>query len=318
LSKSILITGVAGFLGSHLAEALLALGHHVTGIDNFDPFYPENIKRENLTVCLQHPRFHFVSLDIRDSKGLDELKQDFDLLIHIAAKAGVLPSLQNPQEYVSVNIGGTASLLEFMRKRKIQKYLFASSSSIYGNSKQIPFTEDQVVDQPISPYAFTKRSAELMNSTYHHLYGIDCINLRLFTLYGPRQRPDLSIHKFVKRIENGQNVEMYGDGSTARDYTHVSDVVNGFLLAMDYLFQHNEVFDIVNIGNNSPVQLRELIRLSFKVMGQPEKIEQKPVQPGDVDITFASIEKANRLFGYSPKISFEEGLQDFANWYRSR
>ncbi len=318
MSKSILITGVAGFLGSHLSEALLALGHAVTGIDNFDPFYPEEIKRRNLSSSLAHPNFRFHQLDIRNASDLDGLEGDFDLLIHIAAKAGVLPSVQNPSDYVSVNIAGTLHMLEFMRKRKISKYLFASSSSIYGNSKTTPFAEDSPVNEPISPYALTKRSGELMNYTYHHLYGLDVLNLRLFTLYGPRQRPDLSIHKFAKRIEKGLAVEMYGDGSTARDYTHVRDVVQGFLLGMDYLFSHSDVYEIINIGNHHPVPLRELIRLSFKAWEKPENVIQMPPQAGDVEITYASIEKAQALLGYMPQVSFEDGLRDFVQWYRSQ
>jgi UDP-glucuronate 4-epimerase len=317
LHKTILLTGAAGFLGSHLSEALLSLGYKVVGVDNFDPFYPEEVKRKNLTKALAHSDFTFYQGDIRDRSFLEGLSHDFDLLIHIAAKAGVLPSVKNPQEYVSVNIDGTQSLLDFMRKRGVKKYVFASSSSIYGNSKQIPFTESQVVDEPISPYAFTKKSCELMNYTYHHLYGIDTLNLRLFTLYGQRQRPDLSIHKFIGLIEKGQSVDMYGDGSTARDYTHVSDVVNGFVLACAYLFKHNSVFEIINIGNNSPVKLRDLIGLLFELAGKPEKINQLNAQMGDVDITYSNIEKAGRLLGYQPKVSFRDGLADFVKWYRT-
>lgn len=317
MSKSILITGVAGFLGSHLSEALLSLGHSVLGIDNFDPFYPEEIKRRNLTKSLQHPSFRFFQLDIRDAYSLNALEGSIDLVIHIAAKAGVLPSVRDPQEYVAVNIGGTMNLLEFMRERSIKKYLFASSSSIYGNCKEIPFKENQSVNEPISPYAFTKRSCELMNYTFHDLYGIDSLNLRLFTLYGPRQRPDLSIHKFMKLIETGASVDMYGDGSTARDYTHVSDVVSGFLLGMEYLFKNDNVYEVINIGNHSPVKLRDLIGSLFEIAGKKEKINLMPMQMGDVDITYASIEKAQKLLGYSPKVSFKEGLADFVKWYRA-
>lgn len=316
LFKSVFITGVAGFLGSHLAEALLALGYSVTGVDNFDPFYPEAVKRKNLSLSLANPNFRLVEVDIRSLDELLAITGQWDALIHIAAKAGVLPSVQNPKEYASVNIDGTMSVLEFMRQRKISKYVFASSSSIYGNNKEIPFQESQSVDHPISPYAFTKKAGELLNYTYHHLYHIDTLNLRLFTLYGPRQRPDLSIHKFTKLIEDGQAIEMFGDGSTARDYTHVSDVVNGFILALHYLFAHSQVFEVINIGNKNPVKLKDLIAGLFEYAGKPEKIVQKPMQPGDVEITFASVAKAKLLLGYEPKMPFHEGLRDFVQWYR--
>lgn len=315
MSKTILVTGAAGFLGSHLSEALLAKGYRVIGVDNFDPFYPKEIKERNLEGPSTYPNYLFVELDIREIQHMPLKDEQIDLVIHIAAKAGVLPSVKNPQEYVSVNINGTAHILEFMRERSIKKYVFASSSSIYGNSKEIPFTEDQNVNEPISPYAFSKRTGELMSYTYHHLYNIDSLNLRLFTLYGPRQRPDLSIHKFIKLILKDEPVDMYGDGSTARDYTHVSDVVNGFVLATDYLFANNGVYEIVNIGNHSPISLRKMISLLFEICGKPEKINQMSTQPGDVEITYASIDKANRLLGYSPKVSFKDGLADFVKWY---
>lgn len=288
------------------------------GIDNFDPFYSKEIKERNLHGPSQSPNFRFEELDIREISRLSLGNEKVDLVIHIAAKAGVLPSVKNPEEYVSVNITGTANLLEFMKDNGIRKYVFASSSSIYGNSKRIPFTEDINVNEPISPYAFSKRSGELMSYTYHHLYKIDSLNLRLFTLYGPRQRPDLSIHKFMKLIQNDDSVDMYGDGSTARDYTHVSDVVNGFVLATEYLFANEGVYEIVNIGNHSPVQLKRMIGLLFELCGKPEKINQMPTQPGDVEITYASVEKAKGLLGYSPKVSFEEGLADFVQWYKGQ
>ncbi len=316
LSKSILITGVAGFLGSHLAEFLLAEGHSITGIDNFDPFYAEEIKRKNISTCMSNPNFNLLELDIRNADQLNAIVGHWDILVHIAAKAGVLPSVKNPHDYVSVNINGTMNLLEFLRERGIKKYVFASSSSIYGNNKETPFEETEKVDGPISPYAFTKRSGELMNYTYHQLYQIDILNLRLFTLYGPRQRPDLSIHKFTKLIQNGEPIEMYGDGSTARDYTHVSDVVNGFVLAMKYLFENEGVYEIINIGNRNPVKLKELISLLFELSGKTENIIQKPTQAGDVEITYASVAKAEKLLGYAPKMPFKDGLRGFVEWYK--
>jgi len=315
LSKTILVTGAAGFLGSHLSEALLTKGCRVIGVDNFDLFYSKEIKSRNLASLVTHSNFRFEELDIREIQRLDVQNEKIDLVIHIAAKAGVLPSVKDPQEYISVNIMGTSHILEFMKEKGIKKYIFASSSSIYGNSKQIPFSEEQDVNEPISPYAFTKRSGELMNYTYHHLYKIDCLNLRLFTLYGPRQRPDLSIHKFIKLIQSNEGIDMYGDGSTARDYTHVRDVVNGFVLATEYLYSHEGVYEIVNIGNNSPVRLRKMIGLLFELCEKPERINQMATQLGDVEITYASIEKAKRLLGYSPEVSFEDGLADFVRWY---
>ena len=318
MSKSILITGVAGFLGSHLAERLLDNGHRITGIDNFDPFYAESIKRDNLRKCLSNSSFKLVELDICHTEKLFDLQGDWEIVLHVAAKAGVLPSVKKPQDYVSVNVQGTLNVLEFMRLRGIKKYIFASSSSIYGNSPIIPFTEDQKVEEPISPYAFSKRSCELMNFTYHKLYGIDCLNLRLFTLYGPRQRPDLSIYKFTKLIENDEPVQMYGDGSTARDYTHVHDVVNGFLLGMEYLAHHDNVYEIVNIGNTNPVQLLDLISKLYKILDKPLNIKQLPKQTGDVEMTCASIEKAQKLLGYTPTVPFEEGLKSFWEWYKEK
>jgi len=316
LPKSIFITGVAGFLGSHLAEKLLKEGHRVTGVDNFDPFYPKKTKQKNLAHCLSNNKFRFLELDIRNVEELNAIEGNWDILIHIAAKAGVLPSVKNPLEYISVNINGTINLLEFIRHRGIKKYLFASSSSIYGNNKEVPFQEEHKVEEPISPYAFTKRSCELMNYTYHKLYDIDNLNLRLFTIYGPRQRPDLSIHKFIQLIDNNQSIQMYGDGSTARDYTHINDVVNGFVLAMNYLFDHKGVYEIVNIGNRNPVKLRELIAMLYELSGKTENIQQLPSQAGDVEITYANIEKAENLLGYSPKMPFKEGLKSFVEWYR--
>ena len=316
LPLNILITGVAGFLGSHLSEALLAQNHLVTGIDNFDSFYSEKIKRRNLSFSQTNSNFTFYQSDITNSAELNAIPGSFDIVIHIAAKAGVLPSIQNPVEYVDTNITGTINILEFIKIRSIRKYIFASSSSIYGNNTEVPFQEDQKVDQPISPYAFSKKCGELMNFTYSKLYNIDCLNLRLFTLYGPRQRPDLSIHKFTRLIDQGKPIEMYGDGCTARDYTHVSDVVKGFMLSIDYLLKHQSVYEIFNIGNRNPIKLSDLISNIYSAMDIAPNIIQKPMQPGDVDVTFANISKATNILGYSPDVNFEDGLKDFVNWYK--
>jgi nucleoside-diphosphate-sugar epimerase len=311
------LTGAAGFIGSHTCKKLLDLGHEVVGIDNFDPFYAREVKEANLAPLLENPNFSFHEIDIRDSESLGKLEAS-DVLIHLAAKAGVLPSTKDPSGYVSTNIDGTLNLLEWMRANGMKKLLFASSSSVYGNNKKIPFEEDDDVSEPISPYAFTKRSCELMNYSYHHLYNFDILNLRFFTVYGPGQRPDLAIHKFIKRIDEGIAIDMYGDGSTARDYTFVQDTVSGILAALDYVVEHEDVYEIINLGNNQPVKLKELIDGIAEVMGKEPQINQMPKQPGDVDITYASIEKAMRMLGYQPQTSLKEGLQQFLQWYEQR
>jgi nucleoside-diphosphate-sugar epimerase len=315
---NVLLTGCAGFIGSHLTERLLAEGHAVTGIDNFDDFYPRAAKVANLQLLLPHANFTFIELDLADTDAVMAMDAKADVIIHLAAKAGVLPSLKAPVAYINTNITATNNLLEWMRTKGINKMLFASSSSVYGNNKKIPFAETDSVDEQISPYAFTKRSCELMNYSYHHLYGFDVLNLRLFTVYGPRQRPDLAIHKFVKMIKAGQPITMYGDGSTARDYTFVADTVDGFMKAMQYLMTHNKVYDIVNLGNNGPVKLKDLIDAIYESVGAQPNIIPMPMQPGDVDITYADITKAQQLFGYQPNTTLQEGLKQFINWYNER
>lgn len=314
----VLLTGCAGFIGSHLTERLLAEGQRVTGIDNFDPFYPREAKETNLKLLQGKPNFEFLELDLVDTEAVMALDVKADVVIHLAAKAGVLPSLKDPVAYIDTNIKATNNLLEWMRKHDVKKMLFASSSSVYGNNKTIPFSETDAVDEQISPYAFTKRSCELMNYSYHHLYGFDILNLRLFTVYGPRQRPDLAIHKFVKMIAGGQAITMYGDGSTARDYTFVADTVDGFMKAMDYVMGHNKVYEIINLGNNGPIKLKDLIDAIYNAMGTAPNIIPMPMQPGDVDITYANIDKAQRLLGYQPNTSLQEGLKQFITWYHGR
>lgn len=311
----ILLTGCAGFIGSHLTERLLADGHQVIGIDNFDAFYPREAKQRNLSTLLGKQGFAFNEIDITNAEALFALKEDFEVVVHLAAKAGVLPSLKDADGYINTNIRGTNNLLELMVARDVKKLLFASSSSVYGNNKSIPFRETDAVDEQISPYAFTKRSCELMNHSYHHLYNLDILNLRLFTVYGPRQRPDLAIHKFVKLIDGGQPITMYGDGTTARDYTFVKDTVQGFVNALSYILTHEDVFEILNLGNHKPVQLKELISSIYEAMGKVPDIERKPMQPGDVDITFADISKAQALIGYNPSTNLSDGLEAFIKWY---
>jgi len=314
----ILLTGCAGFIGSHTTERLLEAGHEVIGIDNFSRFYDRSIKDRNMSGFMNHPSFTFYKVDIRDKDRLFEtLKTPVDIVVHLAAKAGVRPSIRDPKAYIEVNVNGTHNILQWMVETGCKKFFFASSSSIYGNQKSIPFKEDEVDDKPISPYAATKRSAELMNFTYHHLYQIDVINARFFTVYGPRQRPDLAIHKFTKLIDDDAQIQMYGDGSTARDYTYISDTVSGVCNGVDYLLTHTGVYETINLGNNTPIQLSDMIIILYRYMNKPPNVKQMPMQEGDVDITFADINRARKLIGYNPKVPFEEGISAFINWYRS-
>jgi len=315
MSAKVLITGSAGFIGSSLAENLVSSGFKVIGLDNFSPFYPRDIKERNISSLIENPNFEFIEGDIKNAEHLESIPE-FDLLVHLAAKAGVRPSIENPQAYIDTNITGTHNLLKLCVSRSVKKIVFASSSSIYGNSKHLPFVEEGYEYEPISPYAFTKRSCELMNHTYHHLYGLDILNLRFFTVFGPRQRPDLAIHKFVRLLEAGEEIPMFGDGSTARDYTFIDDIVGGIKSSIDYLDQHEKVFEIVNLGNHTPVNLKDMIYAVAEVVGVEPKIKELPMQDGDVDITFASIEKAKRLFGYSPSTSFQDGLNKFYEWHK--
>jgi len=312
---SILLTGCAGFIGSHVAERLLRMDHRVVGIDNFDPFYARQMKEQNLRECRAFRNFEFHEADLKDPEALAGLHTNFDFVIHIAAKAGVLPSVDDPRAYIDNHIVATQNVLEFMREKQVRKLLFASSSSIYGNNEKTPFHEADSVDHPISPYAFTKRSCELMNHTYHHLYGLDILNLRFFTVYGPRQRPDLAIHKFIGLIDRDEPVTMFGDGSTARDYTFINDTVSGVVNAMNFLLEKKYVCEIVNLGNNHPVELKTLIDTLYELLGKTPNIRQLPMQPGDVNITYADISKAGELFGYRPRTSLREGLKSFIEWY---
>jgi nucleoside-diphosphate-sugar epimerase len=316
--KHILVTGAAGFIGSHLSEALLAGGYQVTGIDNFDPFYNRTIKEQNLEILRQDKHFDFIEGDIADASCFDRLTSHFDAVIHLAAKAGVRPSIADPAGYIRTNITGTQNILNWMRSNDIKKFVFASSSSVYGNNKKIPFAESDSVDNPISPYAFTKKSGELMNFSFHHLYKIDIVNLRFFTVYGPRQRPDLAIHKFIDLIDKDQAIPVFGKGDTYRDYTYIKDIVTGIIGSLDYVNGHEHVYEIFNIGNNQPVSLMELITTLYRLMGKEPRLEYLPMQPGDVDRTYASIDKAQQLLGYSPSTSIEDGLQQFIEWYYQR
>ena len=317
MSHKIFLTGAAGFIGSHAAEHFLQRGFSVTGIDNFDDFYSRKIKERNLSTALQHPGFRFIEGDISINETFEKLPQDIDTVIHLAAKAGVRPSILNPEAYIKHNITGTHNILDWMKQIKISKLIFASSSSVYGNNPKVPFSESDNVDNPISPYAFTKKSCELMNYTYHHLYAMDIINLRFFTVYGERQRPDLAIYKFIDAALEDKPVTLYGDGSTARDYTYIKDIVSGISSAFDYVQKEKKVYEIINLGNNKPLKLMELAEMIYEVTGKKKNIVYLEKQPGDVEYTCADISKAKKLLGYSPSTSIKQGLENFASWYKT-
>lgn len=312
----VLITGCCGFIGSHLSEKLLAEGYHVTGIDNFDPFYDKEIKLRNLAVIQQYSSFKFFETDLRQANFFEVLDNtSFDAVIHLAAKVGVQPSVNAAQDYIESNVSATVHLLDFMVKTDIKKMIFASSSSVYGNNSTVPFTETDDVSQPISPYAATKRACELLNYAYHHLHRIDIINLRLFTVYGPRQRPDLAIHKFVKKIAAKEAIQVYGNGTTARDYTFVADIVVGFSGALKYVLSNSNIFETVNLGGSSPVLLKELVQIISAEMRTEPNIEWQPQQPGDVTTTYANIYKAQKLFGFQSTTDIRQGVEQFIKWY---
>lgn len=313
----IIVTGCAGFIGSHLSEELLNQGHLVTGIDNFDPFYPREVKQANMAGFINHKSFSFFDNDLTNEETTDKIfSSGADIVIHLAGKAGVRPSIQAPQSYIDHNITATRVVLSAMEKYNIKKLAFASSSSVYGNNPQTPWNEDLNVDNPISPYAFSKKACELLNHTWHHLYNTDIINMRFFTVYGPRQRPDLAIHKFIKMMFEGTPLTLFGDGSTSRDYTFISDTVAGICQATDYLMSHTGVFETVNLGNNHPISLSDLVRKIAEATKTQPKVERLPMQPGDVNVTYANIGKAEKLLGYKPGVKLEEGLRRFVEWYK--
>ncbi|MBL7790090.1 MAG: GDP-mannose 4,6-dehydratase [Chitinophagales bacterium] len=312
--RSILVTGCAGFIGSHLTEFLLKKYPEDTifGVDNFDDFYSKDLKEKNLLKSISHSNFKFYELDLRDTSSYSKLP-NCEVIVHLAAKAGVRPSIQNPLAYIDYNITATQQLLEWMKDNQMSKLVFASSSSIYGNNKKVPFSETDNVDHPISPYAFTKKACELLTHTYYHLYGFSVINLRFFTVFGPRQRPDLAINKFVSSIMANEEIEMYGDGSTARDYTYIADIVEGISNAIDYVQNHN-CYETINLGNSNPIRLTTLIETIEMELKKKAKILARPMQEGDVDITFADIDRAKNLLSYQPKISIKEGIRQFIEW----
>ena len=318
----VLITGGAGFIGSHLAGNLAARGDEVAVIDDFNDFYPPAIKRENWKQVQaaarkrKAPKPILCKADICNAKQL-EAKLDassFDQIVHLAARAGVRPSIQQPELYFRTNVLGTLNLLEWARKHGVKKFVFGSSSSVYGLNEKIPFSENDLISKTISPYASTKLAGEQLCSNYSHLYGIECICLRLFTVYGPRQRPDLAIHKFARQIMLGEPIQQFGDGTARRDYTYIDDTVDGILAAMKY----SKSFDIFNLGESETVELRYLISQLEQALGRKAQIEVLPNQPGDVPVTYADIAKARALLGYSPQTKIQEGLRKFADWFLPR
>jgi len=314
--KNLLITGGAGFIGSHLVDRLLATEvERITVVDDFNDFYNPSIKRDNIREHLEDQRYSINEIDIRNRSALEQIfkSNNFDCVVHLAARAGVRPSLSEPQLYTETNINGTVNLLELARHHNIKQFVFGSSSSVYGINAKVPFSEDDPIRQPISPYAATKGAGELLCHTYSHLYGMRCVCLRFFTVYGPRQRPDLAIHKFAKLITQGKPIPVFGDGKTRRDYTYVDDIINGVTAAIDY-DQSN--YEVINLGESRTVELNELISLLEKELDTHAIIDRQAPQPGDVPQTFADISKARTLLGYQPKTQIEEGLHRFVEWFR--
>jgi UDP-glucuronate 4-epimerase len=314
MSQKILVTGGAGFIGSHLIDRLLLEGHQVINVDNFDPFYPESVKRENIRGHLKYDSYTLKEVDIRNFDELNATIPDtIEVIVHLAAKAGVRPSIENPIEYQETNVAGTQNLLEIARLKGIKQFIFASSSSVYGINPNVPWKEVDTVLQPISPYASTKVSGELLGHVYSHLYDIRFLALRFFTVYGPRQRPDLAIHKFLKLMKEGKEIMIYGDGSTRRDYTYIDDIVNGIKGAINYT---DSIYEVINLGNNQTVQLFELVESLEEASGIKATKVYGPEQPGDVKQTWADVEKAFQLFKYKSDYSIHNGLSNFIQWYK--
>lgn len=346
----ILLAGCAGFIGSHTLERLLAEGHQVVGVDNFDPFYSRTLKNANLEPSLEHPNFELLEADLAEPETYTKLKflaeglrsesegegacreaspsdiipspsvvnrvenGAFDAIIHLAAKAGVRPSIEDPIGYQRANVIATQNLLEFAKEHGIKQFVFASSSSVYGVNPRVPWREDDHVLQPISPYDSTKVSCELMGHVYSHLYGIRFLGLRFFTVYGPRQRPDLAINKFVRLIEAGEPIPVFGDGSTRRDYTFIGDIVDGIMGSLHY---SDSNYEVINLGNDQTVTLSQMIATIEEVVGKKAIIDRQPQQPGDVPQTWADVAKADKLFGYGPTISFKDGVTEFYTWQKA-
>lgn len=313
--SKVLVTGGAGFIGSSVTAPLLDRGDQVVCLDDFNDYYPPALKRENVAVFASHPGFRLVEGDIRDAALVEELfrRERFDATIHLAARAGVRPSIRQPVLYEEVNGLGTLHLLEAARRHSGGTFIFGSSSSVYGCNSKVPFSEEDPITCPVSPYAATKRANELQCFTYHHLHGLRITCLRFFTVYGPRQRPEMAIHAFTERLARGQAVPRFGDGFSARDYTYIDDIVAGVLAA----HAHAAPFEIVNLGGSRTTSLQHLIELIAGALGVEPRVEALPDQPGDVPITFADVSKAKRLWGWEPLVPIEEGIQRFIEWFRS-
>ncbi len=308
----ILVTGGAGFIGSHLVERLLAAGHGVSVLDDFNDFYDPQIKRANIASVAGDITVH--TADLREARAVNEIfeREKFDAIVHLAARAGVRPSIGHAQLYYDTNVSGTLHLLEAARRVGIDRFIFASSSSVYGLSKTVPFSEELHLTQTVSPYAATKIAGEFLCSTYSHLYRMRVVALRFFTVYGPRQRPDLAIHKFTRRIWKGEPIEQFGDGTTRRDYTYIDDIIQGVMASLSY---DGPLFDVINLGESETIQLLDLIAAIEAALGRRAKIEELPEQPGDVPLTCADISKARRLLGYQPTTPLRVGLPQFIEWF---
>ena len=312
--KTIFVTGACGFIGTHLCEALLKRGDLVVGLDNFDDYYDPAIKRRNQSILKQYPGFQLHEGDLREPGRVEKILDQtaFDVVVHLAARAGVRPSIKNPLLYYDVNINATVRLLEAMKNRGLKKLVFASSSSVYGNSQNIPFSEDHRVDAPVSPYAATKKAGEELCYTYHHLYDFDVYALRFFTVYGPRQRPEMAISLFARKIATQTPVLFYGDGTTRRDYTHISDILAGVVKAIDRV----RGFEICNIGGSATISLGDLVTEIEGIVGKKAILDRQPFQPGEVFQTYADTTRARSLLDYSPQMKIQDGLRDYWNWLK--
>ena len=319
--KNILITGGAGFIGSHLSQELIKRGDNLIIIDNFNDYYDQNLKEKNVEEVYKDSQdyqctYKIYRGDIRDKELVNKIFREntLDLVVALAANAGVRPSIEDPLYYVDVNLVGLTNILEAMRKNNCKSLVFASSSSVYGNNTKVPFSEKDSVDNPISPYAATKKAGELLCYTYHKLFDLSIACLRYFTVYGPRQRPDLAINKFARLMSANEEISMYGDGTTSRDYTFISDIVDGTIKAMDYVCKET-VYDIFNLGGSNPISLSQLIEIISRKMKISPKIKQLPMQPGDVNITFSDYSHAKEILGYEPKVQIDEGISLFIDWF---
>ncbi len=318
MNKNILVTGGAGFIGSHLVERLLTEDSwNITVVDDFNDFYSPEIKRQNISAFTEDSRFTVAEVDIRDFDKLQQVfdKTKFNVVVHLAARAGVRPSLEEPKLYTETNVDGTINLLELAKEFGVGQFVFGSSSSVYGARSEVPFSEEDKISAPISPYAATKIAGEMLCHSYAHLYGIRVVCLRFFTVYGARQRPDLAIHKFARLISAGEPIPVFGDGSTRRDYTFIDDIIQGVRAAIDY---SATVYEVINLGESQTIELRELVSLLENALGKKAIIDRKGEQPGDVPQTFANISKARELLNYDPQTPIEKGIEHFVKWFQSK